>query len=88
MRWSELGAKEIINLYDGHRLGLLGRTELLLNEETGEIEAIVVPARGGLWQQRRELSIPWSAVRRVGPEVLIVEMGPEGRRALRRREED
>lgn len=74
MRFSELATKEIINLNNGVRLGLLGDTDLVINPETGQIEQIVVIPRGRLGKGGHTVDIPWSAVRRVGPEVLIVEL--------------
>ncbi|CAB1129029.1 PRC domain-containing protein [Candidatus Hydrogenisulfobacillus filiaventi] len=73
MRMSEFATKEIINLADGSRLGQVGDAELLIDEETGRIETILV------WPRRKgagELVIPWSAVRQIGPEVLIVDLRP------------
>ena len=74
MRLSELHSREIINLYDGARVGLIGETEILFDPETGEIQELLLPARGGLWQRRRSLAIPWESVRRIGPEVMIVDV--------------
>jgi len=74
MRLSELHSREIINLHDGARVGLVGETEILFDPETGEIQELLLPARGGIWQRRRSLAIPWEAVRRIGPEVMIVEV--------------
>lgn len=73
MRMSELASKDIINLTNGGKLGALGDSDLVINPETGEIEAIIVPQRGRLNRGQR-IEIPWSAIRRVGPEVMIVDM--------------
>lgn len=74
MRLSTLGSRQIINLHDGSRMGMLGETELTIDPQTGEIDELVIPARSGFWQQRRASVIPWSAVRRIGPEVMIVDL--------------
>jgi YlmC/YmxH family sporulation protein len=74
MRMSELAAKEIIDILTGERLGLVGESDLTLDEATGRIVELIVPARRGLWAGRPAAAIPWSAVRRVGPEVVIVEL--------------
>jgi YlmC/YmxH family sporulation protein len=74
MRLSELVRKEIINLVDGQRLGLVGDSDLSLDETTGRIDALWVPMRRGLWGKASAERIPWDRVRRVGPEVLIVEI--------------
>lgn len=72
---SELGAKEIVNLLTGERLGLVGDTDLVLDEnDGGRIVELHVPARRGLFAGRGVVTIPWSAVRRIGPEVVLVEL--------------
>lgn len=73
MRMSELASKDIINLTNGGRLGSLGDSDLVIDPETGMIQAIIVPQRGHLNRGQR-IEIPWSAIRRVGPEVMIVDM--------------
>jgi YlmC/YmxH family sporulation protein len=77
VRFSDLGGKDIINLADGERLGRLGECDLELDEATGAILTLVTPARGGLRRARGPVAIPWVAVRRIGPEVLIVELPAE-----------
>ncbi len=78
MRFTELASKEIINLSTGGRMGPLGDTDLVINADTGQIESIIVPSRGRLNRQTEETTIPWNAIRRVGPEVLIVDMDEAG----------
>lgn len=80
MRFSDLGGKDVINLADGERLGRLGECDLELDDATGAIVALVTPARGGVRRGRPPVAIPWAAVRRIGPEVLIVDLEPEGGR--------
>lgn len=72
MRMSELASKDIINLTDGGRLGSLGDSDLVIDAQTGTIEAIVVPVRRRRRSER--IKIPWTAIRRVGPEVMIVDL--------------
>ncbi|MGB9886340.1 MAG: YlmC/YmxH family sporulation protein [Moorellales bacterium] len=77
MKLSEFIGKEIVNIHDGTRLGVLGEADLLLDGETGAIEAIVVPARGGilsLWSDRQPVFIPWSAVKKIGSELIVVDL--------------
>ncbi|PSR23782.1 MAG: YlmC/YmxH family sporulation protein [Sulfobacillus acidophilus] len=73
MRMSELSSKDIVNLSDGGRLGTLGDSDLVINPETGAIEAIIIGSRRGL-SRGLKIEIPWSAIRRVGPEVMIVDL--------------
>ena len=79
MRLSSLGSRQIINLFDGSRIGLLGETELTIDQDTGAITELVLPARSGLFGQRRSAVIPWAAIRRIGPEVVIIDLAERDR---------
>ncbi len=77
MLLSDLAGKEIINLYDGARLGLVGDADLAVSAN-GRIEAIILSSRGGIGgffggeRDRDVLVIPWPAIKKVGSEVIIV----------------
>ena len=77
MRLSELVAKRIVNIYDGGVLGTVGDSDLMVDPETGEISAIILPSRQGMrsWRnEKRQLIVPWEAVRKIGSEVIVVEI--------------
>lgn len=81
-RVSELRYKELINVTDGSRYGWVGDAEVDL--ETGQVRALVVPGRlrlFGLLGRGEDTVVPWEAVRRIGPDIILAE-GPAGR-ALR-----
>ena len=75
VRFSGLAGKEIINLRDGERLGHLGDCDLEV-DGAGALQALVMPERKAVGRGRRVVSIPWSAVQRIGPDVLIVDLAP------------
>lgn len=72
---SELAGKEIVNLLTGERLGLVGESDLVL-DEAGQVSELQLPGRRGLLGTRAPAVVPWSSIRRVGPEVVIVEIAP------------
>ncbi|NPV25982.1 MAG: YlmC/YmxH family sporulation protein [Firmicutes bacterium] len=77
MRLSELVGKEIVNIYDGVRLGVVGDSDLMIDPETGQIQSIILPNRTNFvnfWVDRQHLVIPWEAVRKIGTEVIIVDL--------------
>ena len=77
MRLSELMGKRIVNIFDGDILGTVGDSDLVINPENGDIQAIILPHGGeGLLSrgERRVLNIPWSAVYKVGAEVIVVDL--------------
>jgi YlmC/YmxH family sporulation protein len=77
MRLSELSGKEIINLGDGGRLGVLDDCDLYFDSKSGKIDSIMLPSRGGLFHlfsDNRSSVIPWHAIKRIGDEVIIVDL--------------
>lgn len=80
MRLSKLAGKEIINLQDGCRLGMIGETDLVVHPDTGELESIIIPGHGSFFNRSRDdkyTVIPWQAIRKIGSEVIIVDLGNE-----------
>lgn len=66
--------KEVINLTDGRRLGYVQDVEA--NFETGEITAIIVPGTSKMFSigNKGDLIIPWSKIRRIGDDIILVEI--------------
>lgn len=75
MRLSELAGKELIDIRDGMRLGPLGNADLVFEARTGRVRAIVVAPRGRWWERQREWLIPWKGVRKIGVDLIIVDLG-------------
>ncbi|NLN14863.1 MAG: YlmC/YmxH family sporulation protein [Tissierellia bacterium] len=78
MRLSELGDKEIINLNNGARLGLLNEADIIFDEETGKIKSLVAPEKRLSFKllglESNGMEIPWSAIRKIGYDMIIVEL--------------
>lgn len=79
--FSEIRQKDVINIADGSKLGR--PIDIILNDAACA-EALVVPGRsGGLLGQlrpdREGCVIPWSRVRRIGDDVILVEILGEDR---------
>lgn len=76
VRLSELIGKDIVNIQNGGRLGTVADSDLVIQAETGEIQSIILPSKPGffgMWD-RNNFTIPWSAVRKIGSEVIIVDL--------------
>ncbi|MBR3505172.1 MAG: YlmC/YmxH family sporulation protein [Clostridia bacterium] len=75
MVFSELREKEVINICDGKRYG--HPIDIELNDQACAV-ALVVPAQTGwkgmLRSVREGIVIPWSHVRRIGDDVILVEL--------------
>ncbi len=77
MRLSDLSGKEVINLSDGSRLGLIEQCELIFDYKSGCIDTILVPNRNSMFSffnESRPITIPWQAIKRIGDEVIIVDL--------------
>lgn len=77
MRLSELSGKEIVNLYDGARLGVIGNSDLLVDEASGHIVSLIIPKSRStffLFGNFGFFEVAWESVKRIGPDIVIVEM--------------
>ncbi|NLY47126.1 MAG: YlmC/YmxH family sporulation protein [Tissierella sp.] len=78
MRLSELGDKEIVNLNNGGRLGLLNDADIIFDKETGKIISLIAPERKLSFKllglESNGMEIPWSAIRKIGYDMIIVEL--------------
>ncbi|MGE5561359.1 MAG: YlmC/YmxH family sporulation protein [Chloroflexota bacterium] len=74
---SELRNKELIDLSSGNRLGLIGEADLVIDQESGKIISLVMPERGGgfsLFGRARETTVPWYAIKKIGADLVIVDL--------------
>jgi len=77
MRLSHLSGKEVINLSDGSRLGVIDDCELTFDSKSGRINTMLVPNKNGLmsfFSEHRMITIPWQAIKRIGDEVIIIDL--------------
>lgn len=73
MRYSGLTGKEIIDVEQGARLGVVNDTDLVIDTEAGTVTAIVVPYRNGPFG-RGELVVPWRGIKKIGVDLIIVDL--------------
>jgi YlmC/YmxH family sporulation protein len=74
-RSSDMKQKEVINVSDGKRLGFVSDIEIDL--ETGKIDAIILPGNTrifGLLGKDNEFVIPWDRIKKIGEDIILVEM--------------
>ena len=78
MRLCELRDKEVINICSGRRLGCIVDVEI--NICNGEVEAVIIPGPGkicGFLGTDCEYVIPFACIRKIGPDIVIVEIQEE-----------
>lgn len=77
LKFTQLQCKEVICISNGQRLGYVADVEVEVPE--GNVIALVVPGQGkcfGLLGSRDDLLIPWRCIRRIGPDIILVEAKP------------
>ena len=78
MRLMELGQKEIVNLNNGARLGIIADSDILIDEESGKIISLLVPERRFSFKmlglESSGFEIPWSSIRKIGYDMIIIEL--------------
>ena len=75
---TDLRNKEVINVCDGRRLGFVADVEVQMPE--GVIRAIVVPGPCrflGVLGRKDDFVIPWKCIRKIGPDIVLVDIKPE-----------
>ena len=86
IRVSDLRQRDVVNVVDGRRLGMIKDFHLDVGE--GRIRAIVLPGMGkflGLWGKNDDVEVPWEKIIKIGVDVILVEI--PGFTDLRRRRE-
>ena len=75
VRVSELRLRDVVNIRDGRRLGLIKDVEI--DVENGRIKAIILPGAArlmGLLGRGEDVIVPWEQIRKLGVDVILVEL--------------
>ena len=75
LKTSDLRSREVINIQDGRRLGLIN--DLDVDLEKGRIRALIVPGSGklfGVFGGERDYIIPWENIVKIGIDTILVEL--------------
>jgi YlmC/YmxH family sporulation protein len=78
IKTSELREKEVINIRDGTRLGMI--SDIDINLEKGEIESIIIPGPGrilGIFGRNSDIEIRWQNIIKIGKDVILVDLNQE-----------
>lgn len=78
IRFCELREREVINTCNCKRLGCV--TDILLDMCSGCVEAIIIPGPGklcGFLGYDSEFVIPFECIKKVGPDIILVEINEE-----------
>ncbi len=78
MRLTDLNCKEVICICDGRRLGFVSDVEIEC--PSGNVAALIVPGPCrilGVMGRRDDFVIPWSCIKRIGPDIILVDVKPD-----------
>lgn len=69
---SDFRSKEVINLYDGEKLGYV--CDLEIDKNTGHILTIIVPGKEKkkLFAKVQGIKIPWESIEKIGDDIITV----------------
>ncbi|HLR07976.1 MAG TPA: YlmC/YmxH family sporulation protein [Bacillota bacterium] len=75
MRYKEMSGKEMVNIKHGSRLGIMGQTDLEINEKTGQIESFIIANYKwfGLKKEGAETKIPWRSIKKIGEDMIMID---------------
>lgn len=74
-RLSDFRKKEVINITDGKRLGFVDDIEIDI--DTSSVDSIVIPGPWRFfrfWGRESEYIIPWERIKKIGQDIVLVEM--------------
>ncbi len=77
MMLTELGGKEIVNLNNGERLGIIADSDIIVDEKTGKILTLLIPERKfqfNIFAESYDIEIPWESIRKIGNDMVIIEL--------------
>ena len=86
IKFTDLHCKEVICVSDGRRLGFV--CDVCLELPEGKVVSIIVPGPCnvlGVLGRRDDFVIPWHCIRRIGPDIVLVDIKPEECRVPKRK---
>jgi len=84
IKLTQLQCKEVICVENGQRLGFIEDVQIELPE--GRVVALTVPGPGkllGLGTSRHDYLIPFSCIKKIGPDIVLVDVNPDSCRTIR-----
>ncbi len=75
---SELRLRDVINTFDGKRLGAIKDIDFDL--EAGRIKSLILPGANNrffsMFARNDEVIVPWENITKIGVDVILVNLGP------------
>ncbi|MGI8315139.1 YlmC/YmxH family sporulation protein [Halobacillus mangrovi] len=74
MRLKSLAKKEVIDVESGAKLGVLGKADLIIEPESGQIKSLVILNHSlmGIGSMRKEMVINWEQITTIGEDIILL----------------
>ncbi|MBH0229323.1 YlmC/YmxH family sporulation protein [Halobacillus yeomjeoni] len=74
MRLKNLANKEVIDVETGQKLGVLGKADLIIEPETGNIRSLVIMNQGlmSMGSSKKALIIDWEQIATIGEDTILL----------------
>ena len=72
IRYSDLIRKEVVNIYDGCKIGRI--CDIEIDTLCGRVNAIFVPKTKGLFKKNQYHCIRWEQIERIGCDTVLVRL--------------
>jgi len=72
--FSCIRSKEIVNIYDGKRLGHI--TDLVFDKHSGRVLGLIVPEPKKMFKKAEDIFIPLELLKKIGDDVILVRLEP------------
>ena len=69
-----LRSKEIVNIYDGKRLGRI--IDVAFDKQTGKVLGFVLPGIKKVFKKSEDIFIPLDLIKKIGDDVILVKLSP------------
>lgn len=75
MRYREISSKEIVDMANGTRLGVLGQTDIQIDPLTGKIDSFIIPNYKwfGFKKEEALTTISWDSIKKIGTDIILIE---------------
>ena len=77
MRLKSLSKKQVIDIENGQKLGILGNADLVFDPETGSILSLVVVNQSMMGTSKQALSISWEQIETIGEDTILLKRGKQ-----------
>ncbi len=84
--FNTLRSKEVINLYDGKRLGRI--IDVSFDGTNGRVLGFIVPGIKKVFKKSEDIFIPLELVKKIGDDVILVRLAPIEEPILRKRQSE